>query len=300
MVTMKKLFTSFLLGIFVSSNFLLPVNAGFLADKKAAIVKNLKNNKTQREIKKVLDKQNRFAAKFDYAGLSTLYAQEFISADGLSKNEYFDLIKETWESYPDITYSSEIKNIEINGDKVSVDVYETSVATTTQIEDGVKIFGELNSYSDGTYYLSKIDGKWLFSGEKIKEEKSFLKYGDTRFINMDLISPKTVKPGEYYTASLTIDMPKNAMAIASIGREEITFPQSKNEEVFRNFPNDNILERMFYANKNGKNEYNVASIGLSKSEVEGFGKLKVYLAGIAFILTRVNVENEVQDAEKSK
>ena len=95
-------------------------------------------------------------------------------------------------------------------------------------------------------------------------------------------------------------MPKNAMAIASIGREEITFPQSKNEEVFRNFPNDNILERMFYANKNGKNKYNVASIGLSKSEVEGFGKLKVYLAGIAFILTRVNVENEVQDAEKSK
>ena len=90
------------------------------------------------------------------------------------------------------------------------------------------------------------------------------------------------------------------MAIASIGREEITYPQNRNEEVFRKFPDDNILERMFYANKNGKNEYNIASVGISKSEAAGTGRIRVYLAGIAFILTRVNVENEVQNAEKDK
>ena len=53
---------------------------------------------------------------------------------------------------------------------------------------------------------------------------------------------------------------------------------------------------MFIANKNGKNEYNVASIAMSKSKTYGIDKVQVYMAGIAFIMTRVNVE--VQNAEE--
>ena len=146
------------------------------------------------------------------------------------------------------------------------------------------------------YYFKKIKNKWLISGEKVYNEKSFLKYGDTRFINMDLISPEKVTPNEYYTASLKVDLPENAFAIASIGRDEITYPQDQAAEVFRRLPEDNILERMFYANKNGKNEYNVASIGVSKSEQITPEKIRVYIAGLAFSMTRVNVEDEVKDA----
>lgn len=297
---MKRLFTSVILGIFLFTNLSVPAQAGFFADKKAEITKNRQERKARKDIERVLAKQDKYASKFDHIGLSTLYSQDFVSADGITKNEYFELVKETWESYPDITYTSEIKDIKINGSKAAADVYETSLAAVTQIEEGVKIYGELTSHSNGTYYFTKTNGKWLISGEKISDEKSYLKYGDTRFINMELNAPKSVKPGEYYTSTLTIDMPENAMAIASIGREEITYPQNRNEEVFRKFPDDNILERMFYANKNGKNEYNIASIGISKSEAAGTGRIRVYLAGIAFILTRVNVENEVQNAEKDK
>ena len=57
---------------------------------------------------------------------------------------------------------------------------------------------------------------------------------------------------------------------------------------------------MFYANKNGKNEYNVASIGVSKSEQITPEKIRVYIAGLAFIMTRVNVEDEVKDAPEDK
>ncbi len=269
-----------------------PVHAGFFADKKAEISQSFETRADKRAIKKVLKLQEKYAAKYDLAGLSTLYHQDFVSADGFKKDIYFDLIKDTWKSYPDIVYSSEIKNIKINGTQAEVDTFETSLATTTQVEEDVKIYGELNSISNGTYYLKKFNDKWLFTSEKIKNEKSFLKYGDTRYIEMDLISPETAKAGEYYTATLKIDKPNDAFIVASICRDNITYPQPKSKEVFRNLPDDNILERMFIANKNGKNEYNIASIGMSKSRIVAFNKVQVYMAGLAFIMTRVNIEGE--------
>ena len=69
----------------------------------------------------------------------------------------------------------------------------------------------------------------------------------------------------------------------------IKYPQEKPEDVFRKMPQDNILERMFLANKDGKNEYNIASVGMTKSRIYG-GQVQLYLAGIAFIMTRVNIE----------
>lgn len=295
---MKKLLFILILGLLTAGNVYLPVQAGYFSEKKAEFIQNYQDKRAEKDIRKVLEKQNKFASKYNYKGLSTLYAPDFKSADGFTKDVYFSLIKETWESYPDIVYTIDIKNINVDKDKASADVYETSLATSTQVAEGVQIFGELHSYSNGTYYLKKINGKWLICSEKVNNEKSYLKYGDTRFINMELKSPEKVKPGEYYTSSLNIDLPENAFVIASIGRDVITYPQEKSEEIFRKLPDDNILERMFYANKDGKNEFNVASIGLSKSESAGVGKIRVYLAGIAFIMTRVNVENEVKDAEK--
>jgi len=274
-----------------------PVQASFWADKKAEIIQHREIKANEKAIKKVLSQQEKFASKYDLIGLSTLYHQDFVSADGFKKDVYFDLIKDTWKSYPDIVYSSEIKDIRINGDSAEVDVYETSLATSTQIEEGLKVYGELNSQSNGTYYLKKYNSQRHMTGEKVLNEKSFLKYGDTRFVEMDLISPETAKAGEYYTATLKIEKPEDAFIIASICRDDITYPQQKAEEVFRNLPSDNILERMFIANKNGKNEYNVASIAMSKSKTYGIDKVQVYMAGIAFIMTRVNIE--VQNAEEN-
>lgn len=275
-----------------------PANAGYFADKKAQIVQNYELISAKKAIINVLKKQAKYASKYDCSGLSSLYAADFKSGDGFNKEVYFKLIEDTWKSYPDITYTTDIKDVKIDGTNAEVDVYETSLATSTQMEENVTIYGELNSESNSTYYLKKINNKWLFTGEKIDNEKTSLKYGDTRFVKMDLDAPHTVKPGEYYTSSLTIDAPENSFFIASIARDKIVYPQEKTEEVFRKLPDDNILERMFYANKDGKNEYNIASVGMSKSRIYGFDKVQVYMAGIAFLMTRVNVEEE--NAEKDK
>ncbi len=297
---MKRIISSILIGLFVFVNLYTSAEAGFFSEKKSEIIQNYQDRTAERTIRKILEKQTKYASKHDYTGLFNLYANDFINTDGFTKDVYFTLIKDTWASYPDITYTTDIKDIIVDGDKASAEVYETSLATTTQLNEGIKLFGELHSYSNGVYYFKKIKGKWLISGEKVYNEKSFLKYGDTRFINMDLISPEKVTPNEYYTASLKIDLPENAFAIASIGKDEIVYPQEQAEEVFRKMPDDNILERMFYANKNGKNEYNVASIGVSKSEQITPEKIRVYIAGLAFIMTRVNVEDEVKDAPEDK
>lgn len=291
--SMKRLVLGLILSAFLSVSICETANAGFLSDKKTQTSKNYYVKYDTNAIKQLVKKQSKYAARYDLTGLASLYSKDFKSADGFNKDVYFTLVKDTWKSYPDIVYTAEIKDIKIDGDSAEVQVYETSLATTTQIEESVQLFGELNSYSNSTYYLKKINSKWLFTGEKVQEEKSALKYGDTRFVKMELDAPKHIKAGEEYTATLTIEMPKNAGAIASIGRDVITYPQEKSEEVYRKIPNDNILERVFTANKEGKNEYNVASVGLAK--LNGF---MPGMAGIAFIITRVNVEED--NAEKNQ
>ena len=243
-------------------------------------------------IKQVLQLQNKYAQKHNLKGLMSLYSNDFKSDDGYTRDVYFKLIEDTWKSYTDISYDYDIKDIKITGDTAQADVYETALATATQIEDGLTIYGELKSYSNGIYTFQKVNNKWLISGEKLKDEKSYLKYGDTRFVEMDLKSPEKVKPGEYYTSALTVEPPENSMFVASINREKITYPQESPEDVFRKLPQDNILERMFYANKDGKNEYNVATIGMSKTEKIDENRVKFYMAGLAFIMTRVNVGEE--------
>ena len=289
---MKRIVLALILSIFMGVNFAEPANAGFFADKKAKIQKNVELRKNKKSIKNFMAKQNDIANMHNIDWLAKLYSEDFICSDGFKKDVYFKLIDETWDSYKDISYTTEVKNIRVDNDKAEVDVYETAIATLTQVEEGIAISGELNSYSNGTYYLKKNGKDWIITGEKIKDEKSFLKYGDTRFVDMDLKSPKTAKAGEYYTASLEINAPENSFFVASISKDEITHPQKKSEEVYRTMPDDGILERMFIANKNGRNEYNVAAVGMSRSKVYEMNKVGVYMAGIAFIMARVNVEEE--------
>lgn len=268
----------------------------FAADGENKFVQSIKNIPQKRAIKALIKEQSKYSKVYDLKGLATLYSDDFKSSDDFDKKIYFKLIDETWKSYPDITYTTKINKIEINGNNASVLVDETALATATKLDEDVTVYGELNSSSKGTYLLKKENNIWKFIGEEIDNEKSVLRYGDTRYVKMDLTSPKVVKSDEYYTATLNVECPEDALIIASITRDKIVYPQEKAEEVYRKLPDDNILERMFLANKNGKNEYNVAAIGMTKSRENSLGKLEVYMAGVAFIMIRVNVE-EVGDAK---
>ncbi|MDR1168686.1 MAG: hypothetical protein LBK53_07360 [Heliobacteriaceae bacterium] len=245
-----------------------------------------------REVKGVIESQLKYTNEYNLDGLSKLYSPLFINTDGLDKETYFKLIKDTWSTYPNISYTTQIKNIYLNEKYAKVEVWET--ATGIAVFDTVP--GELLSASSSIYYMEKKHDGWLITAEQIIDEKSIIRYGNTRFINMDLSVPSIAASGTYYTAALKVDAPPDIAVIASIGNSKIIYPQVKPEDVFRNLPEDNVLERILLSNKDNTNEYAFASVAIAKPEA--YDKSKMAVDGLAFIMTRINVIPENKFMEK--
>jgi len=257
------------------------------------------------EVKRVLSTHLKYANGYDIKGLESLYASNYINMDGLDRKIYFDLIKKTWDSYPDIVYKMDIKNIQINGDIAVVQVNEYATATTDSKSGIVNEKGLLQSVSNSVYYLEKINEEWLITSDRILFEKTFLRYGSAKYLDISLASPCQIPANTQYTSSLKIDCPADSFIIASIGQEKITYPQTTAEEVFRKLPESGILERVFNSNKDNLNEYSVASFGITKAQIDKGTEIKVYITGLGFVMSRVNVipKNDfvkVAENEKTK
>ena len=280
----------------------IPAQAGILSAPKARIEQNKVNRTIESELKAVINEQTIQANKHCLLGLKSVYSNDFINSDGFNLDVYMKMIEETWETYPDIQYKTEINNIEFKDNYAKVSVTEVSVAAPKEEVGDVTTIGELYSTSKCDYFLEKHGTVWLISSEKIIEETSVLKFGEARFVNIELNAPKQVGAGRYYTSTLKVDAPKNSMIVASIGKENIVYPQEKSPDIFRKMPYDKVLERVFLSNKDNLNEYNAASIGITFTQNQDTKHLKVYLTGLAFIMTRVNVipENKFVKLEGDK
>ena len=287
---MKKIFIlPVILTLALANTFAEPANAGFIDDYKAKVSQSRELKNARNEVKDVFIKQDEYTNNHELDKLSSIYAENFINADGFAKKIYFKLIKDTWETYPDIIYKTEIRDIRIDGVFATIQTYETALATTHEQSDTVDAYGELRSEANSLYYLQKFGNKWQITAEQVLDEKSQLKYGDARFIKMDLSAPKIVNAGDEYTASLDIDLLEGENAIASIENQEIIHPVGKPKETFRNITEQNELERVFKANLKNINEYATASVGIAKTEPYDETHSKVYVTGIAFLMTRINV-----------
>ena len=298
----KKLSVLLITALLFSITSTLPGQANILTTQKARIEQNRINRATYNDIKKVIDQQSVYTNKYDLKGLATLYANNFVNSDGFNKDVYFKLIEETWKTYPDITYKTEIKNIEFSDNYATVFTNEVAIATSQEKIGDLTATGELYSTSQCVYYLEKQGAKWLINSEKIIEETSTLKYGDARYINIELNAPKQIGANKNYTTTLKLDAPKDSVVIASINKENIVYPQTKSDDAFRKMPDDNILERVFLSNKDNVNEYAVASIGITRAENYTDNQIRVYMGGLAFIMTRINVipENKFIKLEDKK
>lgn len=298
----KKLSVLLITALLFSIASTLPGQANILTTQKARIEQNRINRATYNDIKKVIDQQSVYTNKYDLKGLATLYAKDFVNSDGFNKDVYFKLIEETWKTYPDITYKTEIKNIEFSDNYATVFTNEVAIATSQEEFGDLTAIGELYSTSQCVYYLEKQGAKWLINSEKIIEETSTLKYGDARYINIELNAPKQIGANKDYTTTLKVDAPKDSVVIASINKENIVYPQTKSDDAFRKMPDDNILERVFLSNKDNVNEYAVASIGITRAENYTDNQIRVYMGGLAFIMTRINVipENKFIKLEDKK
>lgn len=286
--TMKRVLLLIVLSLAVNFSINNTAEAGFLADKKAAIQQAKIDKTYHKEIQTLMDKQAQYAANYNLEGLKSLYSDKFIDNDGYNKEVYFKLVKDTWETYPDITYNVKIKQIELNGDYATVLTEETSFGSTNDSEL-INISGELYSKGKCRYHLERHNNKWVITAEEVQEEVTTLKYGEARYINMNLSSPRIVGAGQLYTSTLSVDLPAEEIVIASINKEKIITPSEKPEDKYRRLPDEQILSRMFTSNTDNVNEYNIAVVGITKSERVDKEKVKVYMDGLAIIMTRVNV-----------
>lgn len=241
------------------------------------------------EVKKAIYQHLKYANSYNLNGLMSLYAPNYINSDGLSRDIYMDLIKKTWETYPNIKYKIDIKNIEINGNSAVVQVSENAVAATGTASKIVNEPGLLESFSNSVYYLENINNKWLITSDHILSEKTYLRYGSAKLIDIQLDAPSQIAAGMPYTSTLKMDTPKDSLIIASIGKENITYPQTISEEVFRKLPQDGILERVLKSNDKNINEYAVASFGITRAKIANQTEIKIYITGLGFVMSRVNV-----------
>lgn len=297
---MKKLSVLIILTLLFAN--ICPAEAGIISLHKSRAEQNRLYKSAYNDVKRVIDQQTVYTNKYDLDGLSSLYAKEFVNSDGFNKEVYFKLIKETWETYPDISYKTQINKIEVGENYATVYVDEVAVATSKETVEELTVIGELYSTSKCVYYLEKQGSKWLISSEKVLDETSTLKYGDARYADIDLNVPKQIGAGKEYTASLNVVTPIDSVIIASISKENIVYPQTKSEDAFRKLTDNSVLERVFTSNKNNVNEYAVASVGITRAESVSDTQARIYMGGLAFIMTRINVipENKFIQTESEK
>lgn len=258
-----------------------------LFNKPASKISNPKS-----EIKKLFRLHEKYTNAQDIENLKSLYADKYISFDGFNKDIYIRLAEKSWKSYRNLKYDCYIKNIillDSNQAQVEVEEYINglSYVGTKYIKEG---YGLLNNVSKCVYMVENINGKWQIVSDNIYLEQTKLTYGTAKFTSFSLISPSQVKAGENYTIGLKVIPPKNSMVIGSLNKENITYPQISAEEVFRNLPESNMLERVIKSNSKNLNEYAVTFFVImetnNSSDIE---TLKMKVSGVGLGMNRVNV-----------
>ena len=240
----------------------------------------------ERAVRKVILSQFKYANNCNFDKFISTYDSNYVNSDGFNLETYSKLVRDIWQTYKDIKYDVEIKNITIkNNNEASVDVTEYTNANLALAKN---FTGELDSKSESVYYLKKVDKKWKVISDTVYDETTRMLYGDARNLDIILTVPDKIGPNTEYSATLEFVPPKNTIAIASIAADKVEYPQPKIKEVFRAMPEDNILERLFTSNNDNVNEYVMASIGLTQASVCDLN-INMRLTGFGYIIKRVNV-----------
>ena len=283
---MKKI--SVLLILALLTGLYAPCNANIFSAQKARIEQQRTYKNTLNDIKAFMKYQDKVANEHNIDKLKKLYSADYVNSDGFNLETSIKMVKDTWETYPDISYSTNIRHVQFTDNYATVLTEETAVSAPKETFGDVEVVGELNSVSKCVYYLEKRGAKWFINSERVIDEVSTLKFGEARFINIELNTPKQIGANKYYTSTLKVDAPKDVYMVGSINQEKIVYPQTKSDDAFRRI-SDNVLERVFKANTDSVNESIVASVGFTHIKNYDTDKIKFYLSGLAFIMTRVNI-----------
>ncbi len=244
---MKKLFSVFLIvfTIFISAD----------------MCAYSSENKDYDNIIKITKKMRRLSDKNKIDELMKFYSNDYKSFDGYNKNEMAEIFLMASKLYPESKTKETIKKIENDGDLIKVYMMENSkTKLDAKGQDAMyainnKIKGLMESYADYCIIYKKDEEGFKVVGDEIYDETTSIKYGEALETNLELETPKNIKPNEEYTVKMSIDMPFNRFVVGSIGHDNIEYPPNKVPDPFRAINSTGVLERVMIANSKGKNEY---------------------------------------------
>ncbi len=315
---MRKIILALLLTIFINANTDFSVLAQTPKERakkeKALLKKRVKLEKKQlkediAEIEKNLDLLNEYSNKHDIEKIMTFYDKSYVSFDGFNYETFKEMLSETFKIYSDISYVSEITNIHINNDKAVVNLMDKTTATIVNPPENKEDSNTINEVNTGilagecnyAIHLERKNDKWKIVSDNIINEITSIKYGSAKDLKMELIAPTKISLDEEYCLSLKMQPEKGYRIIASLGREEILYPNVEPKEVFRKLPKDGILERVVKSNKTGFNEYAIASVGVTKMDIaDDFSAIEFKMTGLAFLMQRVNLYNKVNPIRETE
>lgn len=243
----------------------------------------------QEQLTKLFENYVKCGNNHNLKKIKTFYDEKYVNADGFDYNTYFELVGQTWNLYPDMKYSSEIKSIMVNGNYATVHTKEAAIGNAKETSTYLEDKGLLENTSEVVYYLKKYGNQWKIISDSAISEKTFLKYGDAKNVSFDVVAPGMTAAGEEYSVLFAADIPKDKILLGSITNEKITYPNERQKEIFRRLKEDGMLERVVRANNEGYNEQAVVSVGITTTEVTENKELKLDVTGVAFLMTRVNV-----------
>ena len=226
----------------------------------------------------------------DIDGVLGSYSPRFVSGDNMTLDQIKKLIQETWSVFPDIRYQTETLEVRVSGNWATVESIDSATATAKVDPVAGNQLGRLESRSRGLLYLHRIGTSWEILSDYTLYERAVITYGNLGALELDLSTPEQVFAGEPYSARVSMDVPEGVLAIATISREPLVYPQVKPRDKFRSLSSDkNTLERIFSANKNNTNEVVTATVGFTQIAQDSEDRPTIQLNGIATIVKRVNI-----------
>lgn len=287
---MRKILLSLFLVVISLTCVTMPSDASLISTRSYRAEQKQINKQNIKDIKELFAKHTEYANLHNLEGLRTFYADNYINSDGFNKEAYFKSIESTWKDCADLSYTTKIVSVNVNGDYASVNVEETATGTVYEKIEGISIAGEIHSKSQGIYHLTKINSKWYISAETAVTDESSLLYGDARFMDIEIQAPSQVFSGNEYTATVKVDADKNTFIVGSIDRDPVTYPTTPPKSELRALNPEHSLERVLKANSDNINEYAVASLAISKIENGSSAEsYRIYMAGLACVMKRVNI-----------
>ena len=126
----------------------------------------------QKDIEKLFKNQSKYANSQNLKKLKAAYSDNYHNFDGLSYEDFFKMVEETWGLYKNLKYETVVKNVQINGIYADVEVVESAKGVTKEIGETTKKNGNISSESKVIYNVQKFGKTWKITSDNILSEQT--------------------------------------------------------------------------------------------------------------------------------